>query len=76
MPLPADNAERVGGNGHVAERLAAVGTEIGRRLEQVRVGSAQPGDDVVVGEDDAERGVGDYQRVEAEADSELEQARG
>ena len=51
-----------------------MGAEVGGRLEQVRRRAPQPGDDVVVGDDDAERGVGDDERVEAEADAERERS--
>ena len=57
----ADERER-----DVAERLHAVGAEIGRGLEEVRRRPPQSGDHVVVGDDDAERRVRDHDGAEAE----------
>jgi len=71
MP-PARIAERISGNVTKRNVWLPWAPRSGGRLEQVEVGAAQPGDDVVVGEDDAERGVGDDERVEAETDAELE----
>ena len=42
---------------HEAERLPAVGTEVHRRLDQRRRRPSEPREDVVVDDDDAERGV-------------------
>ena len=54
--------------GDVAERLDAVGAEVHRRLGQRAGHAAQPGDDVVVDDDHAERRVADHDRPEPEVD--------
>ena len=59
---------------HQPERLERVGAEVGRCLVEVGRQAAQPGEDVVVDDDDAERRVGDDQREQAERDTRLVEA--
>ena len=56
--------------GHQPERGETVGTQVHRRLLQAVAGASEPGDDVVEHRDDAEGGVGDHQRQEAELHAE------
>ena len=73
MP-PATSADRTSGNVTNRNVWRCVGAEVGRRLQQVGRRATQPGDDVVVRDDHAERGVSDDERVESETDPEVEQA--
>ena len=63
---PANSAERMSGNVTYRIRLEGVGTEVGRRLVEVGGEATQPGEDVVVDDDDAEGRVRDDQGEEAE----------
>ena len=58
------------GQRDVAERLPGVGPEVGRGLLERARDPAQPRDDVVVDDDDAEGGVADDHGEEAEVDAE------
>ena len=64
---PATSAVRIW-EGDVAERLPAVGAEVGAGLLERRPRAAQPGDHVVVDDDDAEGRVADHDRVSSRAD--------
>ena len=57
------------------ERREGVGAQVGRRLLGRARQPPQPGDDVVVGDDDAERGVADDDREQPEVDAEGDERR-
>ena len=67
---PATRARLHAREGDVAEGLPGVGAEVGRGLLEGARDAAQAGDDVVVDDDDAEGGVADDHREEAEVDAE------
>ena len=60
---------RIAGQGDAAERDPRVGAKVGGRLLGRPRHAPQAGDDVVVGDDDAERGVADDDRQQAEVDA-------